>query len=588
MSARRGARHIISAAAFGACVLVVASPAPGQSCPGDCNGNGAVSLQEAVLAMRIALDRGGAVVADCPAADSDLDGSVSVADALRVTMSYQSGCGSALSGAAAAATSGIAAMPSLEVSSASGAPGEVIAITSSLHTAGQDIAGVEQEIHVDGFTPFVSCAVNPAIDRTASAFALRPNGCMPGVSCTSIKALILSFSNLSPIPDGSVLFTCQVQISGAAPGGSYPLDSQLEGAASPFGDDVPIDAVDGLITVSVAPTATPTPVPVQASLILEKVRLKADTSSRPGRYNGQINARGVVNANDPFASFVEDIDARGISVRVFGAGGVDETLQWSEADCEINDTPRGPRIRCDATDAGGKRKVDFRTTRVPNLFRANLSAKRLDFPPPLTAGSVAVVITTTTFERSDRIGGCKVSRGGVKTTCRESGFVPTPTPTFTPTPIPTATFTTTPTPTDTPILPDGTTIVVGNAIGIAGGTVSFTVGLETDASIAGIENELHLDPGALLTFASCAVNPAIDKDLFLNISTPSDLKALVLSFASLDPIPNGSIMYSCEVGIGVGATAADYLIDCTDPGASDPSGNAIPTDCSDGVITVVP
>jgi hypothetical protein len=379
-----------------------------------------------------------------------------------------------------------------------------------------------------------------------------------------------------------------VQIAAAAPGGTYPLDSQLEGASDPSGNFIALEGIDGSISVAVPPTPTPTAVPVQASLILERSRLKADTATRPGRDNASIAVRGVVNANDPFASFVEDIDAGGLSARVYGAGGVDETLQWSAGDCEVRSTPRGPRIRCKAADGAGKRQADFRIMRIPNLFRAKIKAKRLGFPPPLTAGSVAVVISTTTFERADTIVDCKVSQNGRKSTCRESGFVPTPTPTFTATPTPTSTFTVTTVPTETPTPPDGTTIIVGSVSGLPGGTVSFTVGLETDAAIAGTENELHLDMGAPLSFVDCFVNPDIDKNLFLNISTPSDLKALVLNLASLDPIPNGSTMYTCRVGIHSGAPPADHVIDCTNPGASDPVGNEIPTDCSDGLITVQP
>lgn len=566
--------------------LTLAAPVSAQPCPGDCNGDGLVSLTEAVLAMRISLARGGAQLSDCPAADPGGDGVVSVGDAMRAGAAHDGGCGSAVTSAAGAVASGVGGSPSLEVSMESGAPGQVIEFSVTLHTAGEDIAGVEQEIHLDGLTPVLGCQVNPSINKSASAFALRPIGCTPGVTCNSLKALILSFTNVTPIADGSVLFRCQAQISGAAPGGIYLLDSRLEGAANPNGAEVILSGVDGSIVVAAAPTPTPTAVPVPASLILEKVRLKADTADRPGRDSGNISVRGVVNANDPFANFVEDIGASGLSVRVFGAGGVDETLPWGAADCDVHSTARGPRIRCLADDSGGKRKIDLRTTRVPNLFRAKLTARRLGFPLPLTAGTVAVVLTTTSFERSDTIGGCVVSGGGRKSICRESGFVPTPTPTLTSTPTPTLTFTVTSTPTETTIPPDDTTIVVGDAIGVPGGTVTFTVGLETGEAVAGTENELHLDPDVPLTFANCFVNPDIDKNLFYNISSPSDLKALVISLVNLDTIPNGSIMYSCEIGIGAGTTPDDYLIDCTEPGASDPSGNSLTTLCSDGSLTV--
>jgi hypothetical protein len=334
MSRRQAARRS-TATAILVYLIALAAAAPAQPCPGDCDADGQVSLAEAVLAMRISLERGGAQLADCPAADTNLDGVVGVGDAMRAAAAMQNGCAGAASAASGAATSGVGGTPFVEVSMESGAPGQTVEFSVTLHTAGQDIAGVEQEIHLDGLTPVQGCQANPAIDKNASAFSLRPFGCAPGVTCTSLKALILSFSNVDPIPDGSVLFTCEAIVSGAAPGGTYPLDSRLEGAADPDGNEVLLDGVDGSISVAAVPTATPTPIPVQASLILEKVRLKADTADRPGRDNATVAVVGVVNANDPFASFVEDIGASGLSVRVFGAGGVDEVLPWSAGECEV-------------------------------------------------------------------------------------------------------------------------------------------------------------------------------------------------------------------------------------------------------------
>jgi hypothetical protein len=74
--------------------------------------------------------------------------------------------------------------------------------------------------------------------------------------------------------------------------------------------------------------------------------------------------------------------------------------------------------------------------RTPNLFDVKLRARRLDFPIPLAALPVSVLVTTTSFDRSDTIGDCRVSgRQNQKVSCRESGFVPVPTPTPVPTPL---------------------------------------------------------------------------------------------------------------------------------------------------------
>ncbi len=568
--------------------LAFSAPAGGQSCAGDCDGDGAVTLHEVMLGVRISMDMG-VGLQHCMSADSNGDGAVTVLDSIAAAHSFQSGC-APLPGAPAAVTSG-AVMPTIELSDESGAPGSQVTFSATLHTAGVDIAGVEQEIHVDPLTPLLSCATAPGASKSLSS-VLRPTGCTPGVDCTSMKALYFSFSSLSPIPDGEVMYTCTVQVSAAAPDAVYVLDSQLEDGASPSGGSVAVAGDDGSVTVFTPPTATPTatatptPQPVAASLILQRVRFKADTARRPGRSNATIRARGVVNANDPFASFVEDIDASGLSIRVEGVGGVDENLQWTAPQCEVRSSSRSTRIRCRADDAAGKRRADFRTTQVPNLFKARITASRLGFPPPLVAGTAQVTITTTTFQRADTIGGCEISRQGRRANCRESGFVPTPT--FTPSPIPTPTSTPTTVPTDTPTPPNGTFIVVGDVTGQLGGSAFIPIGLETDADIAGTENELHLNAAEPITFVDCVVDPGINKSLFTSFSSPTDFKGIVINFGNLDPIPHGSTMYHCEVLIDAAATVTDHLVDCTAPGASDPFGTSIFTECVDGTLTVTP
>ncbi len=560
-----------------------------QGCPSDCDGDGTITITELAVGARVLLEHL-ATVADCPAGDVNGDAAITVDEAVAATSAALGGCGSP---PPAAGVSGVGANPVIELSAATGAAGTQVVVTSTLHTSGQLIAGTQQDIAFDALTPITSCAANPAIDKGATGFGFQPSGCTPGVDCVAVRALVLSFSNVDPIPDGSVLFSCTIDISPAAPEGVYPLVNSNLLSATPAGDPVATDGIDGAVIVSgaVTPpptnTATPTPVTAPASVILEKVCLRADTARSAHRHNGSVRVRGLVNANAPFAGFVEDILASGVMVHVSGAGGVDVVLAWQASGCSVRDTSRGPRVQCVVGDASDKRKADFRPIRPPNLFRTTISAYRLDdFSPPLTTDPVTVVITTTSFQREDTIGGCKVRRAGKVATCKEAGFVPTFTPSFTPTS----------TPTDTPTPPDGTTIVVGDALGVPGGTAQFTVGLETNAAVAGTENEIQFGVSAPLAFTDCRIDPGMDKSLFFalrptNCVPGTDctaMKGLVLSFANLDPIPNGSTMYSCDVLIFQTAALGDYLIDCFNPGASDPVGNAIPTECSDGTMTVVP
>ncbi len=119
------------------------------------------------------------------------------------------------------------------------------------------IVGTENELAWE--TPFevFGCTVNPDIDRTASGFFFFPAGCMTDSSCESLRSLVLSFSNVDPIPDGSELYSCSIRADQSAEPGEYPISCSNPGAADPRGTPVAIQCVDGLIRVE-QPTPTPT------------------------------------------------------------------------------------------------------------------------------------------------------------------------------------------------------------------------------------------------------------------------------------------------------------------------------------------
>ena len=179
----------------------------------------------------------------------------------------------AMNGAAAAAVEAAVeaavAAPSVDVGSATGAPGDVVTFAVTLSTAGELVAAMQADIAFDSLnTPVAAtgsggpdCMVNPAIGKEATVFAFQPPGCV-GAACTAFRALVLSFSNVNPIPDGSVLYTCDVAISPGAAAGAYPLMISNFILATPDGQAVPgVSATDGAITVEGNPVPTPTPTP---------------------------------------------------------------------------------------------------------------------------------------------------------------------------------------------------------------------------------------------------------------------------------------------------------------------------------------
>jgi len=155
----------------------------------------------------------------------------------------------------------------LTVETVSGLNGQYLTVPVHLLTnAGP--AAIENEIYFDPNTPIIaradgrpSCTViAPGKNRDADAvpspsFTFLPNGCQ-GSNCHGIRALIVSFHNLDPIPDGTV-YTCKVHISQNAPLGAYPLQIyNVQGGVS-TADPVLGSGVAGYVIVQPLPTPRP-------------------------------------------------------------------------------------------------------------------------------------------------------------------------------------------------------------------------------------------------------------------------------------------------------------------------------------------
>ncbi|MGH7789476.1 MAG: hypothetical protein ACRERC_21570, partial [Candidatus Binatia bacterium] len=301
------------------------------------------------------------------------------------------------------------------VGSASGIPGQLTTFDVGLETDAE-IAGVQNDMTLGDTAPIVfsSCAVNPGINKPATAFGFRPFDCLPDVNCSGVRALVLSFTDVAPIPDGSTMYSCTVLILPSAAAGPYPIACSNQAVSDPDGNALPVDCSDGVITVLAGgPPVAP------ASLILQRARLGVRPQS-----GGSVSLRGFVNDNPPFGGLGADVAASGLSLALSGAGGVDTTLTWDAASCSSRPTARGAKIRCDATDATGKRRILLRPMRIPNLLRMKVTASRLALSGPFTAAPLSATLTTSSFQRPDTIDSCALRHGGTVTTCEESGTVP--------------------------------------------------------------------------------------------------------------------------------------------------------------------
>ena len=146
--------------------------------------------------------------------------------------------------------------PKIVLSSVSAAPGQTATVSATLRSGGANVAGTQNDI---GFDPRAvsivrkpngkpDCQANAALGKEGTAFNFLPQKCGPG-ACTSVRALVLSLSSVSAIPDGSVLYTCKVEVAAGAAPGARPLTLSRIGFSDPGGKALSGSGGDGTVTV---------------------------------------------------------------------------------------------------------------------------------------------------------------------------------------------------------------------------------------------------------------------------------------------------------------------------------------------------
>ncbi len=141
------------------------------------------------------------------------------------------------------------------------------AITVKLVTGGNEVAGTQNDLVFPAGVAVKTrsngrpdCAVNPDINKGGTSFAFRTAGCPEGSTC--VRALVLATDNVDPIPDGSVLYTCNVTVSGS--GGTVGVSGVI--LSTPTGGRVDgATGRDGVVCVAGAQPPTPTPTVGEAS-----------------------------------------------------------------------------------------------------------------------------------------------------------------------------------------------------------------------------------------------------------------------------------------------------------------------------------
>ncbi|MFQ5667267.1 MAG: choice-of-anchor Q domain-containing protein [Candidatus Binatia bacterium] len=195
------------------------------------------------------------------------------------------------------------ARPAIHLGTATGNPGDEVSFAATLATEGVTIGSAQNDITFDSVNAPIAarpsgqpdCTVNPGINKQPS-FSFLPSPCRPP-ACT-LRAAVFSLSlPISPIPDGSTLYTCTVSISATAPPGEYQLAISRIAFADPEGMPVP-NAIgsDGKIIV-LAPTATPTATPTPTATSSPTPTATVTPTSTPA-CAGDCDGGGSVTVNE--------------------------------------------------------------------------------------------------------------------------------------------------------------------------------------------------------------------------------------------------------------------------------------------------
>lgn len=148
----------------------------------------------------------------------------------------------------------------IELGHASGEAGDSVEIPVLLHipdNAGSTLVVAGIQIDIVAEPPLMipikgngkpDCWRNTELtkDYTVFSFPLR----ITDDIWNRMRALVLSVTNIDPIPDGSLLFTCRFDIAADAEPGEYQLTALRLLGSTPQGDEIPAVSTGGTVLVA--------------------------------------------------------------------------------------------------------------------------------------------------------------------------------------------------------------------------------------------------------------------------------------------------------------------------------------------------
>lgn len=117
-------------------------------------------------------------------------------------------------------------------------------------------AGLQVDISYDSQSTPIPAKANGKPDCTANsdtgkgdiAFEFQPSGCS-GTGCTSVRAIVVSFGNVDPLPQDIDLFTCKVSPPSGTAAGNYLLTVIQVLGSDQLGFPVSMSTNDGFVNV---------------------------------------------------------------------------------------------------------------------------------------------------------------------------------------------------------------------------------------------------------------------------------------------------------------------------------------------------
>jgi hypothetical protein len=424
-------------------------------------------------------------------------------------------------------------------------------------------------------------------DKGATSFAFRgATGCT-GPACGGLRALVLSTGNVTPIGDGSALYTCKVNIAAGASDGQYPLTISGIILSDPNGNQVPgATGINGKITVNNAFTAIPTRTPTPT---------KTPTPTRTATPLVSLNVGNAVGARGQQTTFAVTLQTAGAQVVgtendiSFDSGNIPiATNAAGTPDCAVNSgigkeatsfvfEPDG----CNGTACTSVRAVVFSVLNTdPILDGSVLYTCRVNIST--NAPFVAFPLTINRIVASHPVGN-QIPATGTNGSINVNRFAPTLTPT----------------PTASPVR---ATIVFGSAMAPPGNQqAEFGVFLNTmGRQVAGVQVDITFDSNTPVGAnpdgsPECTVNPNINKGGTSFDFQPANcvpgvncgaVRAIVIGFDNTDPIPDGATLFTCTDAIKRTALPQQYPLTCSGAHATDSSAHPVPAACTNGAITV--